>query len=53
MNWLTPAVFVVIACMAVYTIVRAVQDYRRHQKALREMERWLDEYSKHNKGDYV
>ena len=50
MTW---AVFVVIACMMVYTGVQAVRDYRRRQKAMREIQRWLDEYSKHEKGDYV
>lgn len=50
MTW---AAFVVIACMMVYTGVRAVQDYRRHQKAMQEIQKWLDEYSKREKGDYV
>lgn len=36
MSWLTPAVFIVVACMAVYTIVRAVRERRRREKRLRE-----------------
>lgn len=31
MSLLTPAVFIVVACMAVYTIVRAVRERRRNK----------------------
>lgn len=53
MSWLTPAVFIVVACMAVYTIVRAVRERRRREKRLRELrdlERWAQEFSCRNKG---
>lgn len=56
MNWLTPAVFIVVACMAVYTIVRAVRERRRRKKRLQELrdfESWAKEFSRRNKGDYV
>ena len=56
MSWLTPAVCIVVACMAVYTIVRAVRERRRREKRLRELrdlESWAQEFSRRNKGGYV
>ena len=52
MSWLTPAVFIVGACMTVYTIVRAVRERRRREKRLRELrglESWAQEFSRRNK----
>lgn len=56
MSWLTPAVFIVVTCMAVYTIVRAVRERRRRKKRLRELrdlESWAHDFSRRNKGGYV
>lgn len=56
MSWLTPAVFIVVACMAVYTIVRAVRERSRREKRLKELrdfESRAQEFSRRNKGDYV
>lgn len=52
MSLLTPEVFIVVACMAVYTIVRAVRERRRREKRLQELrglERWAQEFSRRNK----